>query len=447
MAPVRLAHRLIAGVCTATIAVSAPALAAPMTEIATRVGVLLGHDGAIAGLEHSWTFDKGYAAAAVKGLDTNGDGSYSRDELAELARVNIDGLQATGFFLAVEHDGRPVELAAPTRYWMEMPRNRPLTLTFVTPLKAALRPTREPLLLGTHDWSGRIRFVPAAAGAVEPGGGAADCRLQVDPARRLRAPTHAGARHVVVVVCVAGNVAGIAERRIALVIGNSRYANAGPLANPANDARALAGALRRLRFSEVVELYDVDNARLRAALKAFGDKADAADWAVVYFAGHGIQVEGQSYILPTDVVLARPAHVADEAISVDHLLSKLAGARRLRLAILDACRTNPFLSRMLSLGRTRGLARGLARIEPSGGVLVAYAARDGQVADDGEGSHSPFAEALLQHLEEPGLEIGLLFRRVRDAVLKRTDNAQEPFVYGSLPSEGLYFQGGTRRGQ
>lgn len=445
----RLAYRLIAGLCTvATIAVGAPALAAPMTEVATRVRVLVGHDGAIASLEHIWTFDNGYAAAATTGLDANGDGSYSRDELAELARVNIDGLKAAGFFLAVEHDGRPIELpSAATRYWMEMPRNGPLTLTFVTPLKAPVRPTREPLLIGIHDQSERIRFVPGAAGAVELGGiAAAGCRGYVDPARKLRAETHAGGRHVIAVVCVA-HVTGASERRIALVIGNSRYANAGPLANPASDAAAVAAALRRLGFSEVVELYDLDNGHLRAALKAFGDRAEAADWAVVYFAGHGIQVDGQSYILPTDVVLARSAHVADEAVSVDHLLNKLASARRLRLAILDACRTNPFLSRMLSRGHTRALGRGLAPIEPSGGVLVAYAARDGQVAEDGETSHSPFAEALLQHLEEPGLEIGLLFRKVRDAVLRRTGNAQEPFVYGSLPSEALYFQGRTHRDQ
>jgi uncharacterized caspase-like protein len=127
------------------------------------------------------------------------------------------------------------------------------------------------------------------------------------------------------------------------------------------------------------------------------------------------------------------------------VLSKVEDARQLRLVILDACRNNPFLARMEQAGGTRSLGRGLGRIEPQRGVLVAYAARDGELAEDGFGPHSPFTEALLEHLEEPGLEIGLLFRKVRDAVLRRTGNAQEPFVYGSLPSEGLYFKGAIAR--
>lgn len=228
-------------------------------------------------------------------------------------------------------------------------------------------------------------------------------------------------------------------RRIALVIGNAKYNHATRLRNPANDIRDVAAAFRRLGFAEVIELYDLDKQRFVAELKSFGDKAAEADWAVVYYSGHGIQVEGQSYLIPTDARLIRASHTEDEAIPLNRVLSKVRDARKFRLVVLDACRDNPFLKRMEKSGGTRSFGRGLALIEPTRGVLVAYAARDGQLAQDGEGKHSPFTEAFLKHLKEPGIEIGLLFRKVRDSVLKRTGRSQEPFTYGSLPSEGLYF--------
>jgi hypothetical protein len=228
--------------------------------------------------------------------------------------------------------------------------------------------------------------------------------------------------------------------RVALVIGNANYANAIRLNNPANDAKAVAAILRRLGFVEVIERYDLGIQQLRSELKSFGDQAASADWAVVYFAGHGIQVNQTNYLIATDAQLVRASHVEDEAVALPYLLSKVEDAGQLRLVILDACRTNPFLARMEQASGSRALGRGLGRIEPQRGVLVAYAARDGQLAQDGVEGNSPFTKALLEHIEEPGLEIGLLFRKVRDTVLKRTGNAQEPFVYGSLPSEGLYFK-------
>jgi tetratricopeptide (TPR) repeat protein len=233
-------------------------------------------------------------------------------------------------------------------------------------------------------------------------------------------------------------------RRIALVIGNAAYTHASRLNNPAADAKAIAAALRRIGFGDVTDRYDLGYSELRAALKAFGDKAGSADWAVVYFAGHGIQVGQASYLIPTDARLARAAHVEDEAVALSYVLSKVEEARKLRLVILDACRENPFLARMEQSAGTRTLGRGLGRIEPERGILVAYAARDGQLALDGDERHSPFAKALLEHIEEPGLEIGLLFRKVRDRVLKLTGSAQEPFVYGSLPSDGLYFKAAAK---
>jgi uncharacterized caspase-like protein len=227
------------------------------------------------------------------------------------------------------------------------------------------------------------------------------------------------------------------------VIGMSAYANVAPLRNPASDARAVADTFRRLGFAEVIEREDLTRAKLEETLKAFGDKAAEADWAVIYYAGHGVEMNGENYLVPVDAELDRADHVEDEAVTLKRVLSKVEAARKLRMVILDACRNNPF--RMASAdGRPRAIGRGLSPVEPSRGVLVAYAARDGTTADDGGRGHSPFTQALLANLETPGLEISLMFRRVRDQVLKRTNNAQEPFTYGSLPGEEFYFRRAVR---
>jgi Tfp pilus assembly protein PilF len=235
---------------------------------------------------------------------------------------------------------------------------------------------------------------------------------------------------------------GAAERRVALVIGNGAYEHAPALRNPVNDAKSFAAALRTIGFSEVRELYDANLATLGATLKTFGDLASGADWAVIYYAGHGIEVNGTNYVIPVDAMLEQAAHVEDEAMPLARLLSKVTAASKLQLVILDACRNNPFSGRMKRPpGQAgRSLGRGLAAIEPDTGVLVAYAARDGTVALDGDTENNPFAEALLKHVAEPGLEINLLFRRVRDEVLTRTSRQQEPFTYGSLPAQAFYFK-------
>ena len=229
------------------------------------------------------------------------------------------------------------------------------------------------------------------------------------------------------------------EKRIALVIGNGAYTHVKALKNADGDAHAMAESFRRLGF-EVIEKHDLALTQLIAELKSFGDKASAFDWAVVYYAGHGIEVGGVNYLIPVDAELSAASHVDDEAIPLDRVLSKVEGAHKLRLVILDACRENPFIAKMASNSSTRSVGRGLARVEPSSGVLVAYSARDGQVAQDGDGDNSPFAKALIDHLSEPGLEINKLFRKVRDDVRSNTNGQQEPFTYGSLPAEALYFK-------
>ena len=229
-------------------------------------------------------------------------------------------------------------------------------------------------------------------------------------------------------------------RRVALVIGNSNYASAGLLTNPANDARAVAGALRRLGFTEVLEHYDMSREKMGRALRDFGDRAEGAEWAVVFFAGHGIEVNGTSYLVPTDAELKRESHVSDEAISLTQVQAKVDAAGKLGLVILDSCRNNPFLARMVRSNSSRSLTRGLSPVEPEGNVLVAYAAKHGTTAEDGASDHSPFTEALLAHIEEPGLEINFLFRKVRDRVREKTAKRQEPFLYGTLGSDPLYFK-------
>jgi tetratricopeptide (TPR) repeat protein len=229
-------------------------------------------------------------------------------------------------------------------------------------------------------------------------------------------------------------------KRVALVIGNAKYASVGELINPANDAKGMATSLRRLGFGHIIELYDLNREKMGRALKEFGDWAENAEWAVVFYAGHGLEMNGVSYLIPTDAELVRDSHVADEAISLTQVQAKVDAASKLGLIILDSCRNNPFLARMARSGGTaRAIGRGLAMVEPEGSVLVAYSAKHGTTASDGTGPNSPFSEALLAHIEEPGLEINFLFRKVRDEVRAKTQRQQEPFLYGSLSSEPLYF--------
>lgn len=230
-------------------------------------------------------------------------------------------------------------------------------------------------------------------------------------------------------------------RRIALIIGNSVYAAVPTLKNPATDARTIADTLTALGFEKVTLKFDLDRQATWAALAEFAEESARADWAVVYYAGHGIELDGQNYVIPVDARLESDRRVLFETVPLDHIVESTAGARKFRLVILDACRNNPFLQTMTRVASTRAVTRGLSRVEPKGGVLVAYAAKAGEVALDGEGGNSPFVQALTEQLRRPGVEVGFLFRKVRDSVLKLTDNAQEPFTYGSLPGdEELYFR-------
>jgi uncharacterized caspase-like protein len=224
-----------------------------------------------------------------------------------------------------------------------------------------------------------------------------------------------------------------ADKRVALVVGMTAYEHAPRLTNAGNDAAAIAALFKKAQFDVVETRRDLTATDMRRAVRDFADKVRDADIAVVYYAGHGIEVGGMNYLIPTDARLLSDFDLEDETLSLDRVLKAIEPAKRLRLVILDACRENPFTKNMKRTLGTRSLSRGLAKIEPgSSDTLVAFAAMEGALADDGKGSNSPFTTALLQNLTLPGLDLRIALGRVRDDVLKATGNRQKPHVYGSL---------------
>lgn len=265
-------------------------------------------------------------------------------------------------------------------------------------------------------------------------------RQSLNRGRAARRLGCAVARSIVVVMLavLATSGAGAADK-VALVIGNGGYQNVAHLPNTANDAGDVAEKLRRLGF-EVSQYQDLGKAAFEAALLTFRRAASSARVAVIFYAGHGIGVDHQTWLIPIDAELRHVVDVEFESIELELLLHAVAEARELRLVVLDSCRNNPFLSTMVVPARSRSVSRGLAKVEPKqGDTLIWYAAKDGSVAQDGDGRNSPFTTALLQHIGRPGLEVDYLFRIVRDSVLRDTGNKQEPFQYGSRGLKNFYF--------
>ena len=229
-----------------------------------------------------------------------------------------------------------------------------------------------------------------------------------------------------------------AGKRVALVLANSAYQHAPSLANPVNDGSVMAKTLKEAGFDVVESRHDLSALDTRRVLRDFADATRDADIAVVYYAGHGIEVEGSNYLIPVDAKLERDTDVYDEALSLDRILVAVEPAKQLRLVILDACRDNPFGKRMKRTIASRSIGRGLAQVEPSSpNTLIAYSAKAGFTAQDGDGANSPFTVALSKYLTTPGLDVRRAFGFVRDDVLKSTGNKQEPFVYGSLGGEDV----------
>ncbi len=230
-----------------------------------------------------------------------------------------------------------------------------------------------------------------------------------------------------------------ASKRVALVIGNSNYQAVSQLVNPRNDSTDVAAALQRLGF-EVMLFHDLNYDNMRRNLREFSRRAQGSERALVYFAGHGIEVNGTNYLIPVDAQLRNDLDVQFEAIPLDSGMLAVEGAGELRMLLLDACRNNPFLNKIKKTSSTRSIGRGLARVEPAVGTLVSFAAKEGTTADDGEGRNSPYTAALLENLEEPGLELNFLFRKVRDKVYQTTRGRQQPFTYGSLPGKKIFLK-------
>jgi uncharacterized caspase-like protein len=237
--------------------------------------------------------------------------------------------------------------------------------------------------------------------------------------------------------CISAEPA-LAEKRVALIIGMSQYKQVPRLANPARDADAMTALFKKAGFDVVDSRRDLGISELRLAIREFSEISRDADISVVYYAGHGIEVDGTNYLVPADARLLSDFDVEDETISLDRVLKALDPVKRLRLVILDACRDNPFTKTMKRSIARRSIGRGLGQIEPAtSDTLVAYAAKAGAVASDGDGENSPFAAALVKYITEPGLDLRLAFGRVRDDVMKNTSNRQEPFLYGSLGGQTM----------
>jgi hypothetical protein len=231
-------------------------------------------------------------------------------------------------------------------------------------------------------------------------------------------------------------------RRVALVIGNSDYQSVATLPNPTQDASAVAEALQTVGFQSVTLKVNLRREQLVDTLRAFAKQAENADWAVVYYAGHGLEIGGVNYLIPTDAKLATDRDVGLEAVPIDQVLNAAERARTMRLVILDACRDNPFADQMKHTLTTasRSVSRGLAKIEPDPGTLVVFAARAGETALDGDGGHSPFASAFVKNIQIPDVEIRRLFDNVRDDVMDSTGRRQQPYSYGSVPGrQDFYF--------
>jgi len=298
------------------------------------------------------------------------------------------------------------------------------------------------------------RLAALASGITQPTFAAAPPRVT----SATSVPTVSVATPVVAPARVQATVAK-AGRRVALVIGNSAYKSVSVLPNPQRDAEKVSATLRAIGFDTVTVAADATREALLSGLKTFSAAAQSADWAMVYYAGHGIEVAGVNYLVPIDAKLTSDRDVSQQAVAIDHVMNAIDGARKLKLVVLDACRDNPFAdlapppvaatsapqaipvsaSAGDSRGATRSAGKGLGEIKVQGASLVVYAAKHGQTALDGEGENSPFAIAVVQRLATPGVEINKLFRLVRDDVMESTAGRQEPYMYGSLPGEDFFF--------
>ena len=244
------------------------------------------------------------------------------------------------------------------------------------------------------------------------------------------------------VLAIAATAEAAVSRRVALVIGNGAYKSAPVLDNPTIDAHAMAAALKRLGF-DVIEGYDLPGTEMREKLGEFSTSLREAKVALVYYAGHGVSVDDENYLLPTDLVLRSAADLEIHGLSVTSIMRQMKREERANVVILDACRDNPFAKQLAATDKRRGVDsdRGLSPIEGgiAKGSLIAFATDPKQTALDGAtGENSPFTRALLKNLETPGITIDAMMSRVREEVWAETAHKQMPWVNTSLVGGDLY---------
>jgi len=230
------------------------------------------------------------------------------------------------------------------------------------------------------------------------------------------------------------------ERRVALVIGNSNYQFAPHLPNPSNDAEAMAATLQKLGF-QVTKGIDLDRTETELLIREFAKTLPGADVALLFYAGHGIQYQGNNYLIPIDAKLSDETDLTFETTQLNLVKDLMEREQRVSLIFLDACRDNPFsqqLARSMGTSRSTSLGRGLALMPAAAGTYIAYATQPDTVALDGDGNHSPFTSALLSHMETPGLSLSDMMTEVRNDVKTATDGKQWPREDNSLTSK-FYF--------
>jgi len=238
-----------------------------------------------------------------------------------------------------------------------------------------------------------------------------------------------------VVLCTLQNAA--AEKRVALVIGNSAYQHTAPLRNPSNDASDVAAKLRELGF-DVTDGIDLTKQEMEQRIRTFADKLQGSDIGLFYYAGHGLAVDGRNFLAPVDASLKSDTDIDFETVELNLVLKQMERNSRLSLVFLDACRNNPLAANLASTSRSLAVSRGLARVEKAVGMMIAFATRPDDVALDGEGRNSPFTGALLRHISEEGSSVNDLMIEVRNDVLKATDGKQVPWENSSLTGQFFF---------
>lgn len=367
--------------------------------------------------------DARIAESLASGAPAAGLGASSRRARADLAAASALGRDAQGYTDGAQESGGPGTVGTNARSRRTAPRYAPQT--------SGLSPGAEPAraAAGPRD-SGPA--TSSRTSASQPSAVAASAHV-APTARPQLSAAPSGAKPAVFEAALP-----TAQRKVALVIGNSAYKHANPLANPKNDAADMARLLKSLGFT-VVSGTDLDYKGMGQTIRAFLAEAEKADVSLFFYAGHGIQVSGRNYLIPVDAAVQDTSAIDFELVNIDAVTGHMGGANKVGIVLLDACRNNPFTNSLTRSMGTRSVQvdKGLAQISSqAGGLLVAFATAPGDVAADGKaGRNSPFTTALLEQLPAPGVEIELIMKRVKAGVIAETNNSQRPWHNSDLASE------------